>query len=154
MAFKDTEIFKINERIIALKGQENRLFKVILNNKEVKDLIINLNTEHQLMTGNVDSENNPLFNQFTNRDYYAASDPLGRGGKKYQVFNSGDYYDSFRVEIGDGTITITSNPNKEGGSLFDMYTPKLEGLNDSSLEVLRAFTKELYVRYFRDQIIR
>lgn len=151
--FKDTILFEYAQKVIAWQGQEDRIFKLVLDNSFIKNTIINLNTEQQLGNESVDSTGTPLFNEFTNRTFYAESDPLGRGGQPYQVFQTGDYYDSFRVEIGQGFIQIDSNPNKPDGNLFEMYTENLEGLTDSSLQILIDLTQELYVKWIENNIL-
>ena len=148
--FKDTILYEYAQKVIAWQGQENRIFKLVLDNNFIKDEIIRLNTEQQLKTDSVDSTGTPLFNAFTNSATYKSGD---RAGKPYQVLDTGEYYDSFRVEIGEGFIQIDSNPNKPDGSLFDMYTENLEGLTDSSLQILIDLTQELYVKWIEANIL-
>jgi hypothetical protein len=153
MPFNKTRAYEVTKRVVNLKGSEGRVFKLVLDNKQVKDLIIALNTEGQLMTEHVDALGNQLFNQYTQRTTYAQSDPLGRGGQPYEVFQTGDYYDTFRVQIGAGFIEITSNPEKPGGSLYEMYNENLEGLTESSIKILNEFVRGLYQRFIRQEII-
>lgn len=129
------------------------VFKLVLNNKQVKDLIINQNTNVQLRQKHVDSLGNTLFNQYSNRTFYGKGDELGRDGKPYEVFNTGDYFDTFKIEVGEGYIIINSNPKKGEDSLFEMYTEDLEGLTDDSLTRLKELAKELYVNWIRKNII-
>ena len=152
--FKETKIYQLAQSMKALRGREKTIFKEVLDTKLVKELIVNLNTEQQLGEEHVDSLGNRLFNQFTNRTTYATSDPLGRGGQPYEVFQTGEYYDSFRVTITNGSIIIDSNPEKPDGNLFEMYNPDIEGLTESSKEALIELVRELYIKWIRDYVGR
>ena len=145
--FKHTSLYKIAKKISQI--DEGRLFKIILDKKQVKDLIIDQNTNVQLRQQHVDSLGQKLWNNWTNRDYYGKGDELGRDGQPYEVFNSGDYYDSFAIYVNEAMIVISSNPMKGNDSLFDMYTEKIEGLTPQGLERLQVLAKELYINYFR-----
>lgn len=149
--FRDTIIHEICERLKQI--DEKRLFKIILNNEQFKDLIIELNTDVQLRQQHIDSLGNKLFNQYTGRDFYGAGDELGRDGEPYEVYNSGAYFDSFKIEIEEGYILIESNPIKGQDSLFEMYTEDIEGLTEDSLIKLQELAKELYVNWIERNIM-
>lgn len=152
--FENTRLYEVASRIESVQNRTSQMFKIILDVPSVKELIIRLNTEVQLRQNSQDSLGNALFNQFTNRSFYAASDPLGRGGQPYQVRQTGYYYDSFIVVVGQDEIIIDSDPNKSQGSLFEMYTPNIEGLTDENINTLNLLVNELYVKWYRDNIIR
>ena len=150
--FKETVLYSTTKRIVDLKGNERRVFKDVLDNDIVKSLIIDLNTRKQLKQQHIDSLGNELFNRFTQRSVYGVSDPLGRGGQPYEVYQTGDYYDSFQVFIRGNAIVIDSNPEKPNGSLFEMYNENIEGLTDESKVKLIALVRDLYINYVRKYI--
>ena len=150
--FKKTILYNLAQKIVRLKGQEKQIFKEVLDNNIVKELIIELNTEKQLKQDHVDSLGQELFNSFTNRSTYAISDPLGRGGQPYEVYRTGDYYNSFKVFIRGGAIIIDSNPEKPTGSLFQMYNENIEGLTDESKNNLIVLIRELYINYVKKYV--
>lgn len=150
--FSDTVMADYARRVIALKGQQDRMFKLALDTKVIKELIIDLNTEKQLKQGK-DSLGQDLFNKITQRSVYAQSDPLGRGGQPYEVFQTGKYWFSFKVDVGNGVITINSDPQKETGNLFDIYTPKIVGLTDENLQILIDEALKHFIRWYEDNIL-
>lgn len=150
--FLDTVMADYARRVVALKGQQDRIFKLVLDNDEIKELIIDLNTEKQLKEGK-DSLGQDLFNKITQRSVYAQSDPLGRGGQPYEAFRTGKYWFGFRVDVGQGIITIISDPQKETGNLFEIYTPDLEGLTDENLQILIDRALEKFIQYYEKNIL-
>jgi len=152
--FSDTVVSEYAKKVINLQTQQDKIFKLALDDNEFKNLIIDLNTEKQLREQSVDSNGNRLFNKLTKRTTYAPSDPLGRGGQPYQVFRTGDYYDSFRVTIQNGSILITSNPLKSSNNLFDVYTSDLEGLTDENLQILIDKALEKFIEWYERNLLR
>ena len=151
--FVNTELAEYCKRLIALKGQENTVFKKALDNKLIKDLITDLNTEIQLGEKSVDSLGDKLFNKMTQSSVYSDSDPLGRGGEPYQVKRTGEYWESFKALVGQGFIIINSDPFKEDDNLFEIYGNNLEGLTDASLQTLINVSEERFIRWYQRNIL-
>ena len=151
--FVNTELAEYCKRLIALKGQENTVFKKALDNKLIKDLITDLNTEIQLGEKSVDSLGDKLFNKMTQSSVYSDSDPLGRGGEPYQVKRTGEYWESFKALVGQGFIIINSDPFKEDDNLFEIYGNNLEGLTDASLQTLINVSEERFIRWYERNIL-
>jgi hypothetical protein len=55
-------------------------------------------------------------------------------GESPILLDTGEYYDSFDLRIGDGEFTITSDPMKDNDNLEDSYGNNLEGLQDENLQ--------------------
>ena len=151
--FVETAVAEYASKVIALQGQGDRVFKRALNTKKIRDRVKQLNTEIQLRAQSVDSEGNKLFNTLTQRSVYSNSDPLGRGGQPYQVFRTGEYYESFIIRVGEGEIRITSDPIKSDNNLFEVYTTNLEGLTEQSLQLLIDDAIEEYINWFRRELL-
>jgi len=151
--FVNTELAEYAKRLIALKGQENTVFKKALDNNLIKDLITDLNSEVQLGEQHVDSLGNKLFNKLTQSSVYSDSDPLGRGGEPYEVRRTGEYWDSFKALVGQGFIIINSDPFKEDDNLFDIYGENLEGLTDASLQTLINVSEERFIRWYENNLL-
>lgn len=152
--WQDTEIAEYCKRVQKeLKGQHNKVFKLVLDNKTIKDLVKFLNTRKQLGEEHVDSLGNELFNQLTQRTFYADSDPLGRGGQPYELRRTGDFWDSFTIAVGSGQIVIVSNPFKRNANLFEVYGPDIEGLTDDSLQDLINEALNQYIDWYRKNIL-
>lgn len=147
--FTETALGIYSRDLQQLKGQEDRIFKIVLDQREFKDLIIELNTEKQFGEQSVDSTGSPLFNTLTQRSVYANSDPLGRGGQPYQVFRTGEYWDSFQITVGAGIIIINSNPFKTDNNLFEVYGVDIEGLTDESTQDAIDEALDLFINWYR-----
>jgi len=151
--FTDTALAEYAQRLVNLKGQEDVTFKKVLDNAFIRDLVTDLNSKIQLGEDHVTSLGEKLFNKITNSSTYAESDPLGRGGQPYEVFRTGEYWDSFKAVIGSGFITIDSNPAKDNNNLFDVYGPNLEGLTDKNLQILINASLEQYINWYKRNIL-
>ena len=125
--FLNTELAEYAKRLVSKKGQEDKTFKLVLDNEVIKKLIIFLNTDEQLGKEHVDGLGNELFNVFTNRGFYSQFDPKGRGGKPYTLNDTGSFWDSFTVAVQQGRIIIDANPFKDGDNLFDAYGQEIVG---------------------------
>lgn len=151
--FTETALGEYAQRIQGLKGQENRTFKLVLDNKLIKELIVFLNTDDQFGQDHTDALGNALTSSFEDRTTYSLFDPKGRGGKPYSLFDTGDYWESFKATINAGNIIITSNPFKDGDNIEDNFGTNLEGLTDENLQVLINEALELYIKWYQRNIL-
>jgi hypothetical protein len=151
--FENTAIGQYITRVKALEGKHDEIFKIVLDNKTIKDLIIFLNTSRQLGSKNVDSLGNALTNRFSGRTTYSLFDKKGRGGQPYKLFDTGDFWKTWEVEIDKGFISIKSDPRKGEDNLFEMFGAEIEGLTDDSLKILIKEAYELYVKWFEKQVL-
>lgn len=143
-----TAIYEYAQRVEKLKGKDGEVFRLVLDNKTIKDLIVFMNTQDQLGRRHIDSEGEALFNKLTDRTTYSLFDKKGRGGKPYQLKDTGEFWRSFKATIGNGFIEITSDPLKDGTDLFDVFGEDIEGLTEQNLENLIKTAHAFYVRWF------
>lgn len=154
--FKDTLLYEYADRLRKLKGRENQIFKIVLDNRTIRDLITFLNTEQQMGEEHVDSLGQALFNKFTERTTYSLFQKRGkqyRAGEPYEIRDTGKYWDSFDAQIGNGFIIIKSDPRKGSQNIEDMFGENLEGLTDESLQALIKQAYEFYVKWYRNTIL-
>lgn len=154
--FKETALYEYCERLIALKGRDKQTFKLVLDNRTIKELIVFLNTDQQLGQEHVDAFGQRLFNRITRRTVYAdtpANKRRGRAGKFYELLDKGQYWDSFRATVGNGEMVIVSNPIKGNDNLEQMYGA-IEGLTDENLQVLINQAYEFYIRWYTGYLLR
>ena len=152
-SFNNTLLGEYAQRLTGLKGQEDRTFKLVLDNKLIIDLIKFLNTEDQMGQDHVDALGNQLFNVFTSRSFYSQNDPKGRAGEPYELFDTGSYWDSFLATVNAGNIVITSNPFKGSDNIEDAFGTNLEGLTDENLQVLINEALEQYINWYRKNVL-
>ena len=153
MLFLDTELAEYAKRLVALKGQEDKVFKLALDNQTIKKLIVFLNTEKQMGEDSVDGLGNELFNVFTNRSYYSRNDPKGRGGEPYRLNDTGAFWKTFKVAVEQGRIVIDANPMKDSDNLFDAYGQDIVGLDDESLQTLINEALEHFINWYIRNIL-
>lgn len=151
--FSDTVMADYARRVIALKGQQDRMFQLALDTKVIKELIIFLNTDEQFGKAHVDSLGRNLFNSLTDRTTYSLFDEKGRGGKPYTLNDTGEFWDSFKVIVGQGKITITADPIKDSDNLFDIYGKDIVGLTDENLQILIDEALKHFIRWYEDNIL-
>ncbi len=151
--FLNTELAEYAQRLVNLKGQEDRTFKLVLDNEVIKKLIIFLNTDDQLGQDHVDSLGQELFNVFTNRSYYSQNDPKGRAGQPYTLNDTGAFWDSFTVAVQQGRIIIDANPFKDGDNLFDAYGQDVLGLTDENLQILINEALEQFINWYNRNLL-
>ena len=138
------------KRATELKKQEGKIFKLVLDNKVIKDLIVRLNTEEQLGRDKTDSLGAHL------GTYSFATEQISKGKKKQGEFidlkDTGEFWASWKVKVLQKFISIDANPIKEGNNLFDDYGEEILGLTDENLQILIDETKGLFIDYYRQNL--
>ena len=116
----------------------------IASQKEVKDLVIRLNTQgektSQLFELGEDSLGDSLgsYSPFTVEQKKKRGQPTNRITLK----DTGEFYSSFNVVPYRGGFTIKANPIKEDSNLYDDFGADIVGLNETNLQILRVVYKE------------
>ena len=148
--FSDTRINEYATKLIAQKDQEGKIFKLVLDNRFIRQLITHLNTDEQLGKERVNSLGEHL------GIYSHATELLSDGRKKAGEFinlnDTGAFWESWKVEITEAFIDIDANPFKEETNLFDEYGIEILGLTDENLQILINEATKLYINYFRKNL--
>jgi hypothetical protein len=157
---RNTKLYALAQRVASL--DEGLIFEVVFNQKHIKDEIIRLNTSEQLFEG-IDSKGNPL-------DVYSPTTEVlnlrftfnyeGKSKKKIAgqpafLFDEGEFYTSFQVDVDRNRILIKADPIKDdGNNLFDEYGNDIIGLTDESKRKLSEMAVIEYQNYWRNNILR
>ena len=145
--FKDTALFELANKFSDLKGQEGKIFKRVLDNRFIKDLITHLNTIEQLQKDRIDSLGAHL------GVYSAVTEVITKGRKKAGEFinldDTGAFYDSWMVQVKEDRIIIDANPFKEDTNLFDEYGLDVLGLTDDNLQIFINEAQKLYIQFIK-----
>jgi len=148
--FKDTALFELANKFSDLKGQEGKIFKRVLDNRFIKDLITHLNTIEQLQKDRIDSLGAHL------GVYSAVTEVITKGRKKAGEFinldDTGAFYDSWKVQVKEDRIIIDANPFKEDTNLFDEYGLDVLGLTDDNLQIFINEAQKLYIQFIRKHL--
>lgn len=122
----------------------------IASEKEVKDLVIRLNTKDQLFKLGEDSLGDSLgvYSPFTVEQKKKRGQPTNRITLK----DTGEFYNSFNVVPYRGGFTIKANPIKDDDNLFDDFGTDIIGLNEENLQILRDVYKDKVLEEVRKRI--
>jgi hypothetical protein len=151
MFFQKTILAEYANKMIKLKDSEDKIFKLVLDNKFIKELITHLNTDEQLGKERVDSLGAHL------GVYSHATEFLSGGRKKAGEFinlnDSGEFWDSWGVEVTENFILIDANPFKDGTNLFKEYGVDVLGLTDKNLQIFINEARKLYIEYINRKLL-
>lgn len=154
------KLFKSARNAIGL--DESRMFNTVLADSGFQDWILNLN-KSQLFEGE-DSLGIRL--EQIGGGYNFVTEILNRGkpfqfggqsqmkieGESPFLLDSGDYYNSYNLKLGDGFFVIDSDPQKEDNNLEDKYGKNLEGLQDQNLQKLIDVIRKKFIQLVRAEI--
>lgn len=151
MKFINSKLGRYAKNLIALRGTEERIFKLVLDNRFIKELITHLNTDEQLGKQRVDSLGAHL------GVYSPVTEVISEGRKKAGEFidlnDTGAFWDSWEVSVNAGFIKINANPFKEDTNLFDEYGIDILGLTKEHKQILINEARKLYIKYYRKNLL-
>lgn len=156
--FTGTPFYEYCQRLVKLKGKERAIFDEVMSDRRITDLIIYLNTEDQLREEGVDSDGNIIGTYSFATEFM--SNGLKKAGEPFTLHDTGQFYNSFRVVVRKGEITITADPmktNAQGGTenIYEKFGNfRIEGLTEENLEAVRKFCVEYYQKWFRKNVIK
>lgn len=134
----------------------NKALFFVFSKPENQDLIIELNTEGQLFLKGVDSTGKDLsdiggdYSEFTIQEKKFKSLPFDH----VTLFDEGDFYDTFAVDVMKDAILIEANTIKEGQDLQDRWGTDILGLNDESLTILIDEIIPEIIEFVKNRLLR
>lgn len=154
--FKDTSLYAYAQKVVQLANRTNVTFKLVLDNVEVKNLIIDLNTEEQMNNQSVNADGEKLNTVGGNYSPVTmiVSRLKGRPKKSISQINlkdTGRFYKSFRVQIGLNEVKISAVTDFGDTDLEERWG-NLVGLTDENLQILIDFAREKYIEYYRKHL--
>ena len=146
-----------------LKLDNDFIWLKIVGSQEVRNFIVELNTEDQLFLKGIDSTGKSLKdiggNDLTASGYSPVTIEIkkskgGKGGRiaNITLYDEGDYYESHDVDVTPGKFTIDADPIKEDTNLFEEWGEDIVGLTDESLQKLINFLLPKYIDYTRNVV--
>jgi len=131
----------------------NSLIKQVLQNKELQDKILDLNRIKQLYEKGIDSTGESLKDIGGNWQTESGYSPFtldikeakGQRTANITLNDTGEFYRSFEITIGDDAFYLDANPIKDDTNLFDEWGEDIVGLTDESRQTLIDWvTNELH----------
>lgn len=151
MSFTDTPIGLLAKRVSSLN--ENKIWLLSANNRFIKELIIELNTQDQLFDDNVDSKGVRL--NAIGGNYSPVTLIIDKRKKSLQdinLFSTGEFYESWKVTVSVKGILIEAETDKGDNDLEDRWGKNIIGLTDENLGVVIEEIKQNYIRILRKEI--
>ena len=118
-----------------------------------QDLVIELNTEDQLYNKCQNSKGESLSD--IGGDYSPVTIEISKrkgrpkkSASSINLYDTGDFYNSFRVTPFVGGFDIDADPIKDDTNLFSEWGDDIVGLNEQNLDKIR----QEYAKYFQEEI--
>ena len=135
----------------ALSLNEDKVWIWSVDEKEVKDEIIKMNTNDQLYELGIDSKGKSLGEYSPITIIYKRS--RGERFDHVTLFDEGDFYESFTVKVNNKGFEIDADDVKSSDTaLFDVYGEDVLGLTDENMKYLREIVLERYKKYLYERI--
>jgi hypothetical protein len=151
---------KLHKLIDNVKNLEtNKICFLVFRDKTVQKIVIDLNRIDQLFFEGVKSDGStlPLYQGVYNKVYtFEGNSRTKAQGEPYALYDTGDFYKSFRLIQDKTGFKILANDEKEDGTLQDMYgngVPIL-GLTEESISKLTEEVQPYIIQAIREQILR
>ena len=154
MAFD--RVKKILDNAIAL--DDNKIINHILSNKSFQEFIIDLNTEGQLFDKGINSlgvklsDIGGLYSPVTIELSKAKGRPK-KSASSINLFDTGDYYKSFKIVLFNDSFDIVSDPIKDDSNLFDDWGKEIEGLTEENLQKVIDAIRSKIIPIIRARIL-
>lgn len=134
----------IHERYEVLKNLE--LFKATFDQTRVKTFIIQLN-HARLQARGTDINGNVIGRYSVNTEILSGGEK--RAGEPYNLKDTGEFYKSWVIKVGNDSLTIDADGQKE---FIDWGADEIGavGLDESNFKSLYLFVIPLLIRNFKD----
>lgn len=140
-----SEILTFAKRAQSFNGI--KLLKQVLNSKESKDFLIDLNTRKQLFDKGINSEGvklDSIGGGYSAATIEGTANFEGKISKglpidRITLFDTGEFYDSFTVEFNLPNVTIFANDNKDGTLLTSEWGNDIIGLTDENKRIFEEY---------------
>ena len=148
-------LYEICDNVKALNY--SKLVFFVFSDSKVQKIIIDLNRIDQLLyNGELpDGSLLPLYKNSYGLVSFEGKSVTKEKGQPYTLFDSGDYYRSFKVVPNPSGFIITANDEKENGTLEEMYTDnkKILGLTNENKSKLAKEILPAIQQYIRSEIL-
>jgi hypothetical protein len=151
---------KLHKIIQNVKNLEtNKICFLVFRDKTVQKIVIDLNRIDQLFFEGVKSDGStlPLYQGVYNQVYtFEGNSRTKAQGEPYALYDTGDFYKSFRLLQDKTGFKILANDEKENGTLQDMYANGVPilGLTEESISKLTEEVQPYIIQAIREQILR
>ena len=118
--------------------QIQKLLRLLFSDNDIQELVIELNTENQLLEKGIDSQGKSLVSIGGAYAFATVAIKKRKGQETDFVTlkDTGAFYESFEVVPGKTSFTIEANTFKQGVDLQDRWGEDIVGLTEQSRDIL------------------
>lgn len=133
-----------------------KAFTFALDRSDVKNMIIEFNTQKQLYNKGIDSKGRDLKTiggdySFVTKDI---KDFLNQPIDRITLKDTGEFYESFSVHVSSTDIQISADTIKDDDDLTDRWGKDIIGLTDENLQKIIEFAKIRYIEYAKQLLYK
>ena len=140
-----------------------------MSKRKVTEFILFLNQRIQIFEQGIQSDGNSVESTNTTPGVYSPlTEALNEGknftvlgsgkqkiaGDRYFLFDTGKWFESFRVLVFQDRIEITAIATRGDKNMLQEYGSQLLGLTDENIDVLADFARVFFENDFRARFIR
>jgi hypothetical protein len=134
----------------------NKALQISLSRDDIKQFIINMNTDEQLFDDGIDSTGRELSSIGGD---YAPSTILRKIDDDLPfdhitLYQTGDFYKTFTVHVGKDSFTIEADTMKDGQDLQDSWGDNILGLTDDNIRYLILELLPLIREYILNTLLK
>ena len=128
--------------------------RLLFSRPDVQEEVIRLNTREQLFQRGIDAEGVNL--EAIGGEYSPVTviikQAQGLPTDRVTLYDTGEFYDSFRVEAGPESFTIDANTVKATFDLRERWGLEILGLTDESKEDLALFVRDTIIELLHESL--
>ncbi len=150
----------LTNRLTNIKKQLNpdKVWKAVFSKSDVQDYVINKLLQDNQLRKSLTGLNQPIRDLQTGSTTYAVLTEILSGGRKkagdpYNLFDTGDFYNSMVLILGNSFFEIKADPIKENANLYTKYGEEIVWLTDDSKNKLTERLVEEYRIELRDLLL-
>lgn len=136
----------LTQRLLQIKKSLNsrNIWESVFSRPSVQDYVIEKLLQQNQLQKNVTGLNQPIRDLQTGSTTYALLTEILSGGKKkagdpYNLFDTGQFYNSMTVILGNDFFEIEANPIKNDANLYTKYGEEIVWLSEDSKSKLREY---------------
>lgn len=136
----------LTERLLQIKKNLNSriIWESVFSRPSVQDYVIEKLLQQNQLQKSVTGLNTPITDLQTGSTTYSVLTEILSGGRKkagtrYNLFDTGEFYNSMIVILGNNFFEIEANPIKDDANLYTKYGEEIVWLSEDSKSKLREY---------------
>lgn len=145
-------------RLIKKELDPDKIWKAVFSKADVQEYIIDKLLQDNQLRKSLTGLNQSITDLQTGSTTYSVLTEILSGGRKkagtpYNLFDTGDFYNSMRVILGNNFFEIESDPIKDDANLYTKYGEEIVWLSEDSKDKLSERLIEEYRNELRELLL-